>query len=108
MGLGLKNVDGNIDGNNGSEVKIVDNNLVTNVDADSQLNVAKKGLKSRLTLETKTPLIVHISSFGGVSYSFNVAYGVGKAGVDKMAKDMHQELKPLGIACIALYPGTIR
>lgn len=25
------------------------------------------------------PLIAHISSFGGVSYSFSVAYGVGKA-----------------------------
>jgi NAD(P)-dependent dehydrogenase (short-subunit alcohol dehydrogenase family) len=36
----------------------------------------------------RKPMIIHISSFGGVSYSFNVAYGVGKAGVDRMAKDM--------------------
>lgn len=28
--------------------------------------------------EGGTPLVVHISSFGGVSYSFNVAYGVAK------------------------------
>lgn len=53
-------------------------------------------------------MIVHISSFGGVSYSFNVAYGVGKAGVDRMAKDMHRELKPYGIPCISLYPGVVR
>ena len=55
-----------------------------------------------------TPLIVHISSFGAVSYSFNVAYGVGKAGVDKLARDMAQELRPEGIACLALYPGVVR
>ena len=36
----------------------------------------------------RKPLIIHISSFGGVSYSFNVAYGVGKSGVDRMARDM--------------------
>lgn len=54
------------------------------------------------------PLIVHISSFGGKSYSFNVAYGVGKAGVDRMAKDMSKELRPFGINCISLYPGVVR
>mmetsp|Transcript_35614 Transcript_35614/g.33772 ORF Transcript_35614/g.33772 Transcript_35614/m.33772 type:complete len:383 (-) Transcript_35614:124-1272(-) len=63
--------------------------------------------RSVFILENKTPLIVHISSFGGVSYSFNVAYGVGKAGIDKMAKDMHTELKALGIACLSLYPGIV-
>ena len=52
-------------------------------------------MKTAATEEGKKhrPLIAHISSFGGVSYSFNVAYGVGKAGVDRLAKDMHIELK---------------
>jgi NAD(P)-dependent dehydrogenase (short-subunit alcohol dehydrogenase family) len=45
---------------------------------------------------SKNPLIVHISSYGGITYTFNVAYGVAKAGVDRMAKDMNIELKPLG------------
>eukprot|EP00607_Mallomonas_marina_P008743 CAMPEP_0182417230 /NCGR_PEP_ID=MMETSP1167-20130531/1662_1 /TAXON_ID=2988 /ORGANISM="Mallomonas Sp, Strain CCMP3275" /LENGTH=215 /DNA_ID=CAMNT_0024590639 /DNA_START=671 /DNA_END=1318 /DNA_ORIENTATION=+ len=57
---------------------------------------------------TASPLIVHISSFGGVSYSFNVAYGVGKAGVDRMARDMALELTSYGINCVSLYPGVVR
>ena len=56
------------------------------------------------------PYIMHISSFGGVSYSFNVAYGAGKAGVDKLAKDMSVELAKEGtnVGCLALYPGIVR
>eukprot|EP00961_Rhodomonas_salina_P133332 1793671-Rhodomonas_salina.2 len=40
------------------------------------------------------PLIAMISSFGGITYTFNVAYGAGKAAVDRLAKDMAVELKP--------------
>ena len=54
------------------------------------------------------PVIVHVSSFGGISYSFNVAYGVGKAAVDRMAKDMSRELAPLGIDCLSVWPGVVR
>lgn len=54
------------------------------------------------------PLIVHISSFGGVSYSFNVAYGAGKAAVDRLAKDMAIELRKLNVDCISLWPGVVR
>jgi len=54
------------------------------------------------------PLIVHVSSFGGVSYTFNVAYGVGKAGVDRMARDMAIELKKLKIDCVSIWPGVVR
>ncbi len=56
------------------------------------------------------PVIFHISSFGGVSYSFNVAYGVGKAGVDRLAKDMAKELSTsmTNISCVSLYPGVVR
>lgn len=56
----------------------------------------------------KSPLIAHISSFGGVSYSFNTAYGIGKAAVDRMAKDMAIELDGTGISCISVYPGVVR
>lgn len=56
----------------------------------------------------KSPLIAHISSFGGVSYSFNTAYGIGKAAVDRMAKDMAIELDGTGISCVSIYPGLVR
>ena len=58
--------------------------------------------------EKINPVIFHISSFGGVSYSFNIAYGVGKCGVDRLAKDMAKELKPFNISCVSLYPGIVR
>eukprot|EP01031_Cornospumella_fuschlensis_P039088 gene39088-47554_t len=57
---------------------------------------------------SEKPLIVHVSSFGGVTYSFNVAYGVAKAAVDRMAKDMHVELRRHDIRCISVYPGIVR
>jgi len=62
----------------------------------------------RETSGPKRPLIVHVSSFGGVSYTFNVAYGVGKAGVDRMARDMAIELKKLKIDCVTIWPGVVR
>ena len=38
------------------------------------------------------PLIVLVSSFGGKSYTFNVAYGVGKAAIDRLSTDMSCQL----------------
>jgi dehydrogenase/reductase SDR family protein 1 len=61
-----------------------------------------------IMLEQQSGLIVNISSFAGAAYIFNVAYGVGKAAVDRMAKDMAVELRPHGIACVSLWPGVVR
>ena len=41
-----------------------------------------------LMLETGPGLIANISSPGAVAYSHNVAYGVGKAAVDRLSHDM--------------------
>ena len=56
----------------------------------------------------RSGLIVNISSFAGAAYIFNVIYGVGKAAVDRMAKDMAVELRPFGVACVSLWPGVVR
>mmetsp|Transcript_3568 Transcript_3568/g.5397 ORF Transcript_3568/g.5397 Transcript_3568/m.5397 type:complete len:380 (-) Transcript_3568:76-1215(-) len=56
----------------------------------------------------RPPLLCCISSFGGKSYTFNVAYGVGKAGVDRMAQDMGYQLKKYGVATTVLYPGLVK
>ncbi len=53
-------------------------------------------------------LIVNVSSFAGAGYVFNVAYGVGKAAVDRMAKDMAVELGPYGVTCVSIWPGVVR
>lgn len=39
------------------------------------------------------------------SYIFNVAYGVGKAALDRLTRDMAIELRPEGVACLSLWPG---
>jgi len=54
------------------------------------------------------PLIVLVSSFGGKAYTFNVAYGVGKAAVDRLASDMSFQLRKHGIATVSLYPGVVK
>ncbi|KAL7534887.1 hypothetical protein ACHAXR_009095 [Thalassiosira sp. AJA248-18] len=54
------------------------------------------------------PVIAIISSFGAKSYTFNVAYGVGKAGADRLASDMAVQLSKHNIDTVSLYPGVVR
>jgi dehydrogenase/reductase SDR family protein 1 len=61
-----------------------------------------------LMLQRKRGLIVNTSSGGGVRYTFNVPFGVQKSGVDRMARDMAHELKPLGISAVSIWPGYIK
>ncbi len=51
--------------------------------------------------------IINVSSPGGQSYHFSSSYGAGKAGLDRLSADMAVELRPHGIACVAVYPGTV-
>ncbi len=59
-------------------------------------------------LAARRGLIVNVSSFGAKVYAVNVAYGVGKAGVDRMTRDMARELEPHGVAVVSLWPGVVR
>lgn len=61
-----------------------------------------------MLIESDQGLIANISSFAGGSYQLNVAYGVGKAGVDRLASDMAEELRPHGVASVTLWPGIVR
>lgn len=54
------------------------------------------------------PLVCLVSSFGGKSYTFNVAYGVGKAAIDRLSVDMSYQLGKYGIATTTLYPGLVK
>ena len=54
------------------------------------------------------PLVVLVSSFGGKAFTFNVAYGVGKAAVDRLASDMDRQMRPLGVGVVSLYPGVVK
>ncbi len=61
-----------------------------------------------LMLASEGGLIANISSFGGASFQVNVAYGVGKAAVDRLAADMAHDLRPHGISAVSLWPGVVR
>ncbi len=61
-----------------------------------------------LMLPAKRGLIVNVSSFGAKIQAVNVAYGVGKAGVDRMTRDMGRELEAEGIAVVSLWPGIVK
>lgn len=52
-------------------------------------------------------LIVNISSAAGAGYVFDVAYGVGKMGVDRLTADSAHELKEHGVAVVSLWPGAV-
>jgi dehydrogenase/reductase SDR family protein 1 len=63
---------------------------------------------ARLMTARKQGLIINISSFGGVRYIFNAAYGIGKAACDRMAVDCGLELRKSNVAMLSLYPGAVR
>eukprot|EP00331_Platyophrya_macrostoma_P020760 CAMPEP_0176470188 /NCGR_PEP_ID=MMETSP0127-20121128/40306_1 /TAXON_ID=938130 /ORGANISM="Platyophrya macrostoma, Strain WH" /LENGTH=389 /DNA_ID=CAMNT_0017864433 /DNA_START=45 /DNA_END=1214 /DNA_ORIENTATION=- len=56
------------------------------------------------------PLIVNVSSPGSTHYMFNVAYGVGKSGLDRIGHDMDVELRRFGdhaVRVVTLHPGMV-
>ncbi|GMS85462.1 hypothetical protein PENTCL1PPCAC_7637 [Pristionchus entomophagus] len=62
----------------------------------------------RLMTKRKSGLIINISSIGGLSYAFNVAYGCGKTALDRMAADMAEELKESGVTILSLWPAAVK
>jgi dehydrogenase/reductase SDR family protein 1 len=63
---------------------------------------------ARLMIPRKQGLIVTISSLGGMGYLFDVAYGIGKAGCDKLASDMAVDLLNTGVVSVSLWPGAVK
>lgn len=62
---------------------------------------------ARLMSQRQQGLICTISSWGGMSYIFGAAYGVGKAARDRLAADMAVELKSNNIASLSIWPGIV-
>ena len=53
-------------------------------------------------------MIVNISSFGARCFIHTPIYGIGKAGVDKMAHDIAKELKPYNVSAFSLWLGVVK
>ena len=79
---------------------------------DASINIGLRNsyvmssLVAPLMVKQQSGLMIQVSSFGGVQYLFDVGYGVGKAGLDRLTTDMAAELKPHNVNAITLYPGA--
>jgi NAD(P)-dependent dehydrogenase (short-subunit alcohol dehydrogenase family) len=60
-----------------------------------------------LLVAQRRGLIVNVSSSGAAEYAWHVAYGVGKAALDRLTADTARELRPFGVAVVSLWPGLV-
>jgi len=83
---------------------------------EEPLNVIDVGLRSSyvatvfaapLMLPQGKGLVAFSSSSGAVHYAFGPAYGVPKAGADKMAADMAFDFREYGIAAVSIWMGSL-
>ncbi len=81
---------------------------------DDQCGVGLRGyyvasvFAAPLMVAQRSGLIVNISSRGGREYVFSASYGVGKAGVDRMAQDFAIELKDHNCTALSLSPSKVK
>jgi NAD(P)-dependent dehydrogenase (short-subunit alcohol dehydrogenase family) len=82
-------------------------------DWDDMLDVGTRSafvasaLAARAMTAARRGLIVNISSSGAKKYAWHVAYGVGKAALDRLSADTAHELRPFGVAVVSLWPGLV-
>lgn len=60
---------------------------------------------AKLMVPQKSGLIVAISGFAAVTYTYGVIFGTSKSAVDRMARDMAIELEPHGVASLTMWQG---
>lgn len=60
---------------------------------------------ARIMAAQRLGLIVGISGYVGVTYTYGPVFGTCKAALDRMARDMAIELQPHGVASVSLWQG---
>ena len=60
---------------------------------------------AQIMVPQQSGLIVAISGYVGATYTYGVVFGLCKAAVDRMARDMAIELEPHNIASLSLWQG---
>jgi len=58
---------------------------------------------AQIMVPQRSGLIVQISGYTGVSYTFGVIFGTCKSAVDRMARDMAIELEPHNVCSVSLW-----
>jgi NAD(P)-dependent dehydrogenase (short-subunit alcohol dehydrogenase family) len=64
-------------------------------------------LAAPLLVQSGGGLVVSLSSFAGQVVVPPVPYGVAHAAVDRLARDMAEDLRPHRVASVSLYPGLV-
>lgn len=64
-------------------------------------------LAAPLMIDSGPGVIVSLSSFAGQVFVPPVPYGVAHAAIDRLARDMAEDLRPYKITSISLYPGLV-
>ena len=60
---------------------------------------------ARFMVPQKSGLVVAISGYVGVTYTYGVVFGTCKSAVDRMARDMAVELKPHQVTSVSMWLG---
>ena len=60
---------------------------------------------AKIMVPQRSGLIVAISGYAAVTYTYGVVFGTSKSAADRMARDMAIELEPHGVASLALWQG---
>lgn len=75
------------------------------IDVGLRSNFVAAWHASKLMVPQRSGLIVALSGYVGVTYTYSVIFGTCKTGADRMARDMAIELKPHNVASISLWQG---
>jgi NAD(P)-dependent dehydrogenase (short-subunit alcohol dehydrogenase family) len=75
------------------------------IDVGLRSNYVAAWHAARIMVQRKSGLIVALSGYVGVTYTYNVIFGTGKSGTDRMARDMAIELKAHNVASLSLWQG---
>jgi len=75
------------------------------VDVGVRSNFVAAWHATKMMVPRKSGLIVAISGYVGVTYTYGVVFGTCKSAVDRMARDMAVELKPHGVASLSMWLG---
>jgi len=77
------------------------------IDVGTRSAYVASAFAARRMTEHRTGLIANISSSGAAKYAWHVAYGVGKAALDRITADTAHELRDFGVAVVSLWPGFV-
>lgn len=75
------------------------------VDVGVRSNYVAASHAARMMVAQRGGLIVATSGYTGISYTYGVVFGLCKAAVDRMARDMAIELKPHNVCSLSLWMG---